>query len=83
MFTPRNVTLFGYASLFVMAGMFLLVLFKQVPESWYWSMFLIAATLFFVRLTLRLILARQQRIEHTKGAKQHPAREDGTPPASR
>jgi len=80
MLNPRTVTLFGYGSLLIMTGLFFLVLFKQVPQSWYWSMFLIAATLFFVRLTLRLILARQQRIAHAKGPKGKESA--GTPPVS-
>jgi hypothetical protein len=43
------------------------VWFELVPRSWYWPMLLIAGTLFMVRLTLKLVLDRQRRLENEGG----------------
>jgi hypothetical protein len=52
--------------LLVMAIMLGLVIAKAVPVSWYWPMFGVVLVLFFIRTTLRLILARQQRLEEER-----------------
>jgi hypothetical protein len=58
----------------LMAAMLLLVIFKAVPVSWYWPMFAIVLVLFLIRTTLRLILARQARIEEQR------KKAEGNPP---
>lgn len=66
MITQRSVTVYGYVALAVMALMLVLVWQRLVPAAWYWNMFLIAMVLFLIRITLRLVLLRQQRIDRQK-----------------
>lgn len=67
MVTRRGTRLYGYAVIMLLMLFLLAVWFELVPRSWYWPMLLIAATLFMVRLTLKLVLDRQRRIEHDGG----------------
>ena len=62
MLTQRAVQRFGYGIILVMALFVVLVWLRLVPESWYWTLVLIAALLFMVRLTLKLVLERQHRL---------------------
>jgi len=61
MLNPRIVTIYGYASIFSMLVLLVLVWFKLVPESMYLPVFLIAAALFAIRIVLRIMLLRQER----------------------
>lgn len=58
----------------VMAAMLLLVIFKAVPVSWYWPMFAVVLVLFLIRTTLRLVLARQARLDEAQ------KKAEGNPP---
>jgi uncharacterized protein YacL len=60
----------------LMAVMLLLVIFKAVPVSWYWPMFSIVLVLFLIRTTLRLILARQARMDDER------KKSEGNPPVN-
>jgi hypothetical protein len=46
-----------------MFALLIMVLLKAVPQSWYMPLFGVALALYLVRITLRLILARQARME--------------------
>jgi hypothetical protein len=46
-----------------MVIMLILMWQRMVPEQWYMTLFGVALVLFLVRVTLRLILARQARLE--------------------
>jgi hypothetical protein len=63
MITNRTVAWYSYASLAVMVLLLILMWQRMVPEHWYMTLFGVALVLFLVRVTLRLILARQQRLE--------------------
>lgn len=67
--TQRGLNIYGYVSVTVMLVLLLLVVFKQVPVSWYRGLFLIALVLFLIRITLRLVVARQARIERDRADK--------------
>jgi hypothetical protein len=41
----------------------ILVLLRAVPQSWHMPLFGLALALYLVRITLRLILARQARMD--------------------
>jgi hypothetical protein len=56
----------SYIILALMLIILLLVLFRVVPQSWYWPMFAIVLVLFLIRSTLRLVLARQTRLDEKK-----------------
>jgi cytochrome c biogenesis protein CcdA len=62
MLTQRTVNLVGIAIIAMMAVLLVLVWQQLVPQSWYWLIFAIALLLFLVRVTLRLVLARQERM---------------------
>ena len=66
MLTQRNVLVAGFVILAAMTLLLLLVLFKLVPESWFVLIFLIAVVLFLIRITLRMVLARQRRLEESQ-----------------
>jgi hypothetical protein len=57
---------YSYASLAVMAVLLILMWQRMVPEQWYMTLFGVALVLFLIRVTLRLILARQARLEKEK-----------------
>lgn len=62
MLTQRTVNIVGFAIIAVMAVLLVLVWQQLVPQSWYWLIFAVALLLFLVRITLRLVLARQERL---------------------
>lgn len=62
MLTQRTVNIVGLAIIAVMAVLLVLVWQQLVPQSWYWIIFAVALVLFLIRVTLRLVLARQERI---------------------
>ncbi|RPH33985.1 hypothetical protein EHM92_08025 [bacterium] len=71
MITPRWVNLYGYVFLAIVAAMLVLVWFQLVPQSLYIPLFLVALVLYLIRITLRLLLERQRRLqlrEAEKGA---------------
>jgi hypothetical protein len=68
MLSNRTVAWYSYASLAAMVIMLILMWQRMVPEQWYMTLFGVALVLFLVRVTLRLILARQARLE--KGGSQ-------------
>jgi Flp pilus assembly protein TadB len=72
MITRRGVALYGYVALAVMAAMLVLIWYKLVPPSWYWTLFGIALVLFLLRVTLRLLLARRQRLDGQTPPAPHP-----------
>jgi hypothetical protein len=53
----------SYVILAIMLIFLLLVAFRVVPVSWYWPMFAVVLVLFLVRTTLRLILARREKLD--------------------
>jgi hypothetical protein len=59
----KTVVWYSYASLAVMVIMLILMWQRMVPEQWYMTLFGVALVLFLVRVTLRLILARQARLQ--------------------
>ena len=61
MLTQKSVNTFGFVAVGLMALMLLLIWARLVPHTMYLPLFLIAAALFLARVTLRLVLARQQR----------------------
>jgi hypothetical protein len=61
MLTKKTVDLYGIISVTVMLVLFLLVWFNVVPASMSLPLLLVALALFMVRVTMRLILARQER----------------------
>jgi hypothetical protein len=68
MLSNKTVAWYSYASLAAMVIMLILMWQQMVPERWYMTLFGVAMVLFLVRVTLRLILARQARLE--KGGSQ-------------
>jgi hypothetical protein len=81
MISNRLFNVLSLVILAVMAGMLILVITKAVPVSWYWPMFGVVLVLFLVRTTLRLILARHQRLEEERReAGENPP---GPPPAGK
>jgi hypothetical protein len=68
MLSNKTVAWYSYASLAAMVIMLILMWQRMVPEQWYMTLFGVAMVLFLVRVTLRLILARQARLE--KGGSQ-------------
>ncbi len=71
MLTQKSINLYGFVSLAAMAAMLVLIWFNLVPESLYLTLFLVALALFMIRVTLRLMLARQERMQrdqHKVGA---------------
>ncbi len=68
MLSNKTVAWYSYASLAAMVIMLILMWQRMVPEQWYMTLFGLALVLFLVRVTLRLILARQARLE--KGGSQ-------------
>ena len=63
MLSNKTVAWYSYASLAAMVIMLILMWQRMVPEQWYMTLFGLALVLFLVRVTLRLILARQARLE--------------------
>jgi len=62
MITRKASSRISYAVLAIMAAMLLLVYFRLVPESWTWTLFSVVLILFMLHITLRLIVARQDRM---------------------
>jgi len=78
MINQKFVEIYGYVAILVMAVMLALIWFEKIPRSLYLTCFIIAATLFLIRVTLRLLVARQKRMaEGQGGTKGH----DPAPPA--
>ena len=65
--THKAANTYGYIAIGVMVALLAMVLLKAVPQSWHMPLFGVALALFLVRITLRLILARQARVEHQGG----------------
>jgi len=38
------------------------ILLQWVPRSWFYPLFAVAVTLYMIRITMRMILARQERV---------------------
>jgi hypothetical protein len=66
MITRKASTRISYVVLAVMAAMLVLVYFHIVPESWTWTLFSIVLILFMLHFTLRLLVARQERLAREK-----------------
>ena len=63
MLTPRSVNLYGYVFLGIVVVMLALVLLEVVPQSMRIPLFLVALVLYLIRITLRLLLERQRRVQ--------------------
>ncbi len=68
MITPRWVNVYGYVFLVIVVAMLVLVWFRLVPQSMYVPLFLIALVLYMVRITMRLLLERQRRMQEKEKA---------------
>ena len=66
MITRKASARFSYVVLAVMVAMLALVYFQLVPESWTWTLFSIVLILFMLHFTLRLLVARQERVAREK-----------------
>ncbi len=73
--THKVANTYGYVAIALMVALLVLVLLRAVPQSWHMPLFGVALALYLVRITLRLILARQARLEQ-QGKEPSPA---GTP----
>jgi hypothetical protein len=67
--TSRGVNIYGFIAIIVMLAMVAMVFFQWVPRIWHWRLFAIALTLFSIRIALRLVLARQKRLDDEARAK--------------
>jgi hypothetical protein len=63
MLSPRTVNAYGFVAIAIMGAMLILMWTGLAPKSMFLPMCLIAAALFLVRITMRLILARQARAD--------------------
>ncbi|MCC6396305.1 MAG: hypothetical protein IT282_04760 [Bacteroidetes bacterium] len=61
--TPNVANTYGWFSIAVMVVLFILVLMDLVPRTWYYPLLGVAVALYMVRVTLRLILGRQARLD--------------------
>lgn len=61
--THKVANTYGYIAIGVMVALLVMVLLKAVPQSWHMPLFGVALVLYLVRITLRLIMARQARME--------------------
>lgn len=61
--TPKLANTYGYISIGAMVLLLIAVLLELVPRSWYYPLFAVALTLYMIRITMRLVLARQARLE--------------------
>jgi hypothetical protein len=61
MLKARTVNIYGFIAIGIMLLMLVLIWAQLVPRSMYISMFLVAVALFLIRVTMRLVLARQAR----------------------
>lgn len=61
--THKAANTYGYIAIALMFALLVMVLLKAVPQSWHMPLFGVALALYLVRITLRLILARQARME--------------------
>lgn len=61
--THKAANTYGYVAIALMFALLIMVLLKAVPQSWHMPLFAVALALYLVRITLRLILARQARME--------------------
>lgn len=64
--TQRAAQVYGYFVIFMLAMFAILVWLRLVPQDWYWTLVLLAALFFMIRLTLKLVLDRQRRAEERK-----------------
>ncbi|CAG0990268.1 hypothetical protein ANRL2_03135 [Anaerolineae bacterium] len=61
--THKAANTYGYIAIALMFALLVMVLLKAVPQSWHMPLFAVALALYLVRITLRLLLARQARME--------------------
>jgi hypothetical protein len=73
--THKAANTYGYISIAVMLVLLVLVLLQAVPKAWHMPLFGVALALYLVRITLRLILARQPRLDRQGQSSEH--EEDG------
>jgi hypothetical protein len=83
--TPKAVNTYGYVSIALMLVMVVVILMQWVPRSWFYPLFAVAVTLYMIRITMRLILARQERVareaHNSQTASGQPS--SGQPPAKK
>ncbi len=63
MLNPRVINIYGYVFLAIVVVMLALVWFQLVPQTMYVPLFLVALALYLIRITLRLLLERQRRMQ--------------------
>ena len=61
MLSPKLVSLYGFASIIIMAVLLGLIFFEVVPRSFSLAFFIVALVLFIGRIVLRFLLSRQER----------------------
>ena len=83
--TPKAVNTYGYVSIALMLFMVVVILMQWVPRSWFYPLFAVAVTLYMIRITMRLVLARQERVlrEAQKSQGGSGAAPTGQPPAKK
>jgi len=83
--TPKAVNTYGYVSIALMLLMVVVILMQWVPRSWFYPLFAVAVTLYMARITMRLILARQERVARKEQNSQAAAGQppSGQPPAKK
>jgi hypothetical protein len=74
--TTRGANIYGIAAIAIMLIMIAAVLFHWVPQAWQWRLFAVALTLFAIRIFLRLVLARQKRLDNDERAEMLKKRAD-------
>lgn len=67
--TTRGANMYGFVAIAVMVAMIAIVFFDLAPRIWHWRLFALALTLFAIRIALRLILARQKRLDDEERAR--------------
>ena len=88
--TTKAVNTYGYVSIALMLLMVVVILMQWVPRSWFYPLFAVAVTLYMIRITMRLILARQERVardarknQAASGAPPSAQRPSGQPPSKK
>jgi hypothetical protein len=72
MLTRKFLTIFGIVGIVIMSILFILVVFKLVPTSWFLPLFLVAFVIWGSRLILRLLVVRKERRELAEHGDQGP-----------
>ena len=63
MLNRKFLTIYGIVGIAIMSILFILVVFKLVPTSWFLPLFLVAFVIWGSRLILRLLVVKKERRE--------------------